>query len=479
MTRTRSTDGWSGQIGTLYSLGTVGSMPDDQLVELFLARDDAAASEAAFAALVDPPRSHGPERVPAGSAEPSRRSRRVSSDIPGSGTQSRNDPPPGVGRRLALRHRPSSRGQEPTWRRFAGAIDLKSWESRLPDLPLPCRGGDRETDPEPDFAPLIAEVDRLPERFRAPSSCTTSRGSALRPRRSGWAVPGAPCCRDWPGHAAGSRRGWSSKGCRRGPHPGRRDADPLDSARSGTGWLAQTTVQAASSLALAGAAIENVVSPAVATLSRGIARTLVVSKVRAGAGIILLAVAGVSIGLAATFPADEPRRTTPDRRWRAPLAVRSRRARSPGLRRRRRAIPSYSVAGSPTPMASRSPAPILLSVDKTAAIHEGDSRRVATSGPDGRFEVAIPRQALDRSERFGDDPPVLSAFVPGLGPDWVRVASPSASDELNIRLRRDDVPIEGRIIDLEGQPVSGADVHVFHLWDDPPDVLKRARSQRR
>ncbi len=75
------------------------------------------------------------------------------------------------------------------------------------------------------------------------------------------------------------------------------------------GWLAQTTVRAASSLALAGAAIENVVSPAVATLSRGVARTLVVSKVRAGAGIVLLAVTGVSIGLAATFTAEQPRRT--------------------------------------------------------------------------------------------------------------------------------------------------------------------------
>ncbi len=40
-------------LGTLYRLGTVGSVPDERLVELFLARDDPATSDAAFAALVD------------------------------------------------------------------------------------------------------------------------------------------------------------------------------------------------------------------------------------------------------------------------------------------------------------------------------------------------------------------------------------------------------------------------------------------
>ncbi len=43
-------------------------------------------------------------------------------------------------------------------------------------------------------------------------------------------------------------------------------------------------------------------------------------------------------------------------------------------------------------------------------------------------------------------------------------------------MRRDDVPIEGRIIDLEGRPVPGVDVRAFHLWGDPPDFLKRAQA---
>ena len=56
----------------------------------------------------------------------------------------------------------------------------------------------------------------------------------------------------------------------------------------------------------------------------------------------------------------------------------------------------------------------------------GGTRRVAASGPDGRFEVAIPRENLDRSERFGGDPPVLSALIPGFGPDWIKLTSRSA-----------------------------------------------------
>ena len=105
----------------------------------------------------------------------------------------------------------------------------------------------------------------------------------------------------------------------------------------------------------------------------------------------------------------------------------------------------------------------------------GGTRRVATSGPDGSFEVAIPRKTLDRSDRFGADSPVLAALIPGFGPDWIKLTAKSAEDEFNIRLRRDDIPIDGRIIGLEGRPVPGVDVDVLHIWHDPPDFLNRAR----
>ena len=42
-----------GELGRLYSLGSVGSLSDSQLLERYLARDEPAVSEAAFSALVD------------------------------------------------------------------------------------------------------------------------------------------------------------------------------------------------------------------------------------------------------------------------------------------------------------------------------------------------------------------------------------------------------------------------------------------
>ena len=53
MASTRSSGAAAGQLGSLYSLGAAGSLTDGQLLERFLTRDDPAASEAAFTALVD------------------------------------------------------------------------------------------------------------------------------------------------------------------------------------------------------------------------------------------------------------------------------------------------------------------------------------------------------------------------------------------------------------------------------------------
>jgi hypothetical protein len=55
------------------------------------------------------------------------------------------------------------------------------------------------------------------------------------------------------------------------------------------------------------------------------------------------------------------------------------------------------------------------------------------------------------------------AAADGLGPDWVGAGSLGKGDELTLRLVRDDVPVRGRVLDLEGQPVAGATVEVTQL----------------
>ena len=64
MESTRSIPILGGQLGTLYHLGAAGSLTDGQLLDRFLTRDDPAASEAAFAALVDRHARDGHERLP-------------------------------------------------------------------------------------------------------------------------------------------------------------------------------------------------------------------------------------------------------------------------------------------------------------------------------------------------------------------------------------------------------------------------------
>ncbi len=69
----------------------------------------------------------------------------------------------------------------------------------------------------------------------------------------------------------------------------------------------QATVRSAVSLALAGATVENVVPVAVASLSRGVVRNLMMAKVRVASVLILLGVTGAVIGLTAIAPAaDKP-----------------------------------------------------------------------------------------------------------------------------------------------------------------------------
>ena len=99
----------SGQLGVLYSLGTVGEWSDGQLLDRFLAREDPAESEAAFAVLVE---RHGPMVL--------RVCRRILGDPHDAADafqatflllvrKAEYHPQPRVGRRVALPHRAAGR----------------------------------------------------------------------------------------------------------------------------------------------------------------------------------------------------------------------------------------------------------------------------------------------------------------------------------------------------------------------------------
>ncbi len=94
-----------------------------------------------------------------------------------------------------------------------------------------------------------------------------------------------------------------------------------------------------------------------------------------------------------------------------------------------------------------------------------------TSGPDGRFDLRVPRSVRSAPVLLNgyDEFPWLVATAPGFGPGWVRGLFKAADPgELTVRLAEDGPPIEGRIVDLEGRPVAGARVRSVHLLV-PPD----------
>jgi RNA polymerase sigma factor (sigma-70 family) len=97
----------------------------------------------------------------------------------------------------------------------------------------------------------------------------------------------------------------------------------------------------------------------------------------------------------------------------------------------------------------------------------------AETDKDGRFAFTAPRY-------LGE----LFVTAAGFGPGWettgrlrsvVRVGAPQetrpAADEVVVRLARDDVPVRGRLLDLQGQPVAGATVRVFTLKASPDGSL--------
>jgi hypothetical protein len=102
----------------------------------------------------------------------------------------------------------------------------------------------------------------------------------------------------------------------------------------------------------------------------------------------------------------------------------------------------------------------------------------ATSRPDGRFRFEVPAAEfiVGPWQRFWHEVNVVArapGYAPGLADDG------DSSHESTLTLARDDAPIAGRVVDLEGRPVVGASVRVLEVrlrvaGVDADEVLVRA-----
>ncbi len=106
----------------------------------------------------------------------------------------------------------------------------------------------------------------------------------------------------------------------------------------------------------------------------------------------------------------------------------------------------------------------------------------AISAADGRFHFTVPANTLDRSwsEMPWEHSHVLAA-ADGYGFGAVRVGKAGGATDLTIRLVKDDVPVRGRILDLQGQPVAGATVEVANSVQESEtgDLAPWLKAQRK
>jgi protocatechuate 3,4-dioxygenase beta subunit len=234
--------------------------------------------------------------------------------------------------------------------------------------------------------------------------------------------------------------------------------------------LVQTTIRAATCLALAGTAIESIVPANVATLSREVVRNLLFAKVRLACVLVILGIATAAISLTISAPAlDIPLTTDAPPNTASEQAIDSQ---APEMSKTTELNKSESVVirGQVLDPDGKPVAGARLVLTIPSGLRVAYSQYLTLTGKNGRFEAMIPPDAPDAD---GRDRPVIAAWYRGLGPDWVAIDARTAKKDVTLRLRRDDVPIEGRVLGLEGRPVAGATVSITYMADFPPELLKR------
>jgi RNA polymerase sigma factor (sigma-70 family) len=90
-----------------------------------------------------------------------------------------------------------------------------------------------------------------------------------------------------------------------------------------------------------------------------------------------------------------------------------------------------------------------------AVARKADMRPIqVTTGRDGQFRVTLPRADLAETV-------TVVASAAGYGPDWMDLTQATPADrEITLRLAPDDLPINGRLLNLEGHGLAGVVVEV-------------------
>jgi RNA polymerase sigma factor (sigma-70 family) len=470
-------------LGNLYALGTHGALTDDQLLERFVTRTDLEASEAAFAALVDRHGAmvrgvcqrfvHDPhdadDAFQATFVVLARRAKSIRGRGSIAGWLF------GIARRVALRARAESAKRRRHLEKFQAELMARSRQV----------GTSEPTRPEPDYSPLIVAIARLPERLRSPVVLHYFEGldTATIAQRlgcpRGTVLSRLARARERLRHRLEHREFALESLLPVTPAASRVFAGATVPSR-----LLQCTVKAATSISLGGHCAEGVVPATVLKLSSGVVRGILRIHFQVIFGLAAVAALGVMLGRAAIHSQAGNSEKDTHRTEEPPVR---------GIARfdsaTKQGSESLLVRGQVLDPHGRpvNNAQIITGVGMLDELGWQNylgfpPEHLATTKLDGSFQTLWNLGAFDPEDLEPGQPSphwLIAALSPGFGPGLCRVVARGGPGNHIVRLRRDDVPIEGRVVNKMGRPISGASVHILAIADLPDGLVANLRDNRR
>jgi RNA polymerase sigma factor (sigma-70 family) len=224
--------------------------------------------------------------------------------------------------------------------------------------------------------------------------------------------------------------------------------------------LPAATIRAALASIARPEAAANILPAQVATFVQGAMKPMLSTKMKVITAMFLAVNCGIAgVGMrarepAGEFPADSP----------ANVKTAKSNTDAPARPAKNEEAATLALSGRVVDPSSKPVADAKLYLLDSAAAKAAPKVQ-ASSDADGRFRFRIPRKDVQLPPH-SDDPwnsVFLCAMADGHGLALSPVGKPNATDERTVHLVKDDVPIRGAVINLEGKAVSGATVRVIGL----------------